>query len=140
LFKNHLARAGWNIHDIPVLKSRLQARHKIPQVLIITAVLMLLYLLVAGIESTKGASWIRIAGFSFQPADFVKYALVINIAYMLAVKDYVTNFMHWLHSHSNVCNGCCMIIAAQPNFSTHLLCLCPLNDVLQESKNQSTWP
>jgi cell division protein FtsW len=81
---------------------------------------MLLYLLVAGIESTKGASrWIRIAGFSFQPADFVKYALVINIAYMLGVKkDYVTNLYYGYLPMIMYVMVVVVLIAAQPNFST----------------------
>ena len=57
LFKNHLIRAGVGIFMI-FLFSRIDYRHIIRyrRVLIITAVLMLLYLLVAGVESTKGAS------------------------------------------------------------------------------------
>jgi cell division protein FtsW len=121
LFKNHLVRAGVGIFMI-FLFSRLDYRHIIRyrRVLIITAILMLLYLLVAGVESTKGVSrWIRIAGFSFQPADFVKYALVINIAYMLAVKkDYVTNLYYGYLPMVMYVMVVVVLIAAQPNFST----------------------
>src|SRR5512143_2261410 len=88
LFKNHLIRAGAGIFMI-FLFSRIDYRQLIAfrKPLIIFAVIMLLYLLVAGVEATKGAArWIRIGGISFQPSDFVKYALVINIAYMLAKK------------------------------------------------------
>ncbi len=121
LFKNHLVRAGLGIFMI-FLFSRIDYRHIIRyrRILIITAVLMLLYLLVAGVEGTKGASrWIRIAGFSFQPADFVKYALVINIAYMLGVKkDYVTNLYYGYLPMIMYVMVVVVLIAAQPNFST----------------------
>jgi cell division protein FtsW len=121
LFKNHLVRAGVGIFMI-FLFSRIDYRHIIRhrRVLMITAVLMLLYLLVAGVESTKGASrWIRIAGFSFQPADFVKYALVINIAYMLTVKkDYVTNLYYGYLPMIMYVMVVVVLIAVQPNFST----------------------
>ena len=121
LFKNHLIRAGVGIFMI-FLFSRIDYRHLIRyrKALIIFAILMLLYLLIAGVESTKGASrWIRVAGYSFQPADFVKYALVINISYMLAVKkDYVKNLYYGYLPMIMYVMIVVVLIAVQPNFST----------------------
>jgi cell division protein FtsW len=121
LFKNHLIRAGVGIFMI-FLFSRIDYKHIIRyrKALMITAIIMLLYLLIAGVESTKGASrWIRIAGFSFQPADFVKYVLVINIAYMLSVKrDYVRNLYYGYLPMIMYVMIVVVLIAVQPNFST----------------------
>lgn len=121
LFKNHLMRAGAGIFMI-FLFSRIDYRHLIGfrKPLIIFAVLMLLYLLVAGVEATKGAArWIRIGGISFQPSDFVKYALVINIAYMLAKKkDYVTNLYYGYLPMIMYVMLISALVAMQPNFST----------------------
>lgn len=124
LFKNHLIRAGLGIFMI-FLFSRIDYRHIIRyrKTLIIIAVIMLFYLLIAGVESTKGASrWIRIAGFSFQPADYVKFALVINIAYMLAVKkDYVKNLYYGYLPMIMYVMIVVVLIAVQPNFSTAMI-------------------
>ncbi|HMT12188.1 MAG TPA: FtsW/RodA/SpoVE family cell cycle protein, partial [Ignavibacteria bacterium] len=87
----HLIRAGAGIFLI-FFVSRFSYLNliKFRKYIMGAAILMLLYLLVAGVESTKGASrWIYLGGLSFQPADFVKYALLINISYLLAKKkDY----------------------------------------------------
>ena len=121
LFKNHLIRAGLGIFMI-FLFSRIDYRHIIRyrKALIIIAIFMLGYLLFSGVESTKGASrWLRIAGFSFQPADYVKFALVINISYMLAVKkDYVKNLYYGYLPMIMYVMIVVVLIAVQPNFST----------------------
>jgi cell division protein FtsW len=84
------------------------------------AVLMLLYLLFAGVETTKGAArWIYLGGFSFQPADFVKYALLINIAFLLAKKkDYISNLYYGYIPLLGYVLLVVLLIAVQPNFST----------------------
>lgn len=121
LFRNHLVRAMAGIVCI-FLFSRIDYKHiiRFRKPIIILAVLMLLYLLVAGVESTKGASrWIRFAGMSFQPSDFVKYALIINIAFMLSKKkDYVSNLYYGYLPMIAYVLIVAALIAAQPNFST----------------------
>lgn len=84
------------------------------------AVIMLLYLLFAGVESNKGAArWIYIGSFSFQPADFVKYALLINLAYLLdKKKDYVGNLYYGYLPLLGYVLIVVSLIALQPNFST----------------------
>jgi cell division protein FtsW len=117
LFKNHLVRVGIGIFMI-FLFSRIDYRHLIRyrKILMAISIVLLFYLLFAGVETTKGAArWIRFAGFSFQPSDFVKYTLVINIAYMLAKKkDYIKSLYYgYLPMVFYV-----LVIAIQPNFST----------------------
>lgn len=121
LFRNHLLRAGAGIFLI-FLVSRISYLHliKYRKYLMGAAVIMLLYLLVAGVETTKGAArWIYLGGFSFQPADFVKYALLINISYLLAKKkDYIGNLYYGYLPVLGYVLAVVALIAIQPNFST----------------------
>lgn len=121
LFRNHLLRAGLGVVLI-FLVSRISYLNliKFRKVLMGAAILMLLYLLVAGVETTKGAArWIYLGGFSFQPADFVKYALLINISYLLAKKkDYVSNLYYGYLPILGYVLIVVALIAVQPNFST----------------------
>ncbi|HRJ85184.1 MAG TPA: putative peptidoglycan glycosyltransferase FtsW [Ignavibacteria bacterium] len=121
LFRNHLMRAGMGVFLI-FLVSRISYLHliKYRKYLMGAAVLLLLYLLFAGVESTKGAArWIFVGGFSFQPADFVKYALLINISYLLAKKkDYINNLYYGYLPLLGYVLLVVTLIAIQPNFST----------------------
>jgi cell division protein FtsW len=127
LFRNHLIRAGIGVFLI-FLFSRIDYKHiiKFRKVLMIMAIIMLLYLLVAGVESTKGAArWIRFAGMSFQPSDFVKYALIINIAYMLSKKkDYIQSLYYGYLPMIAYVVLTVSLIALQPNFSTASVVFC----------------
>lgn len=121
LFRNHLIRASVGIFLIFVV-SRVSYLHlaNYRKWLMGAAVLMLLYLLFAGVETTKGAArWIYLGGFSFQPADFVKYALLINIAFLLAKKkDYISNLYYGYIPLLGYVLLVVLLIAVQPNFST----------------------
>lgn len=127
LFRNHLIRASMGIFLI-FLFSRINYLHiiKYRKALMIIAICMLLYLLVAGVESTKGAArWIRFAGMSFQPSDFVKYALIINISYMLSKKkDYITSLYYGYLPMIAYVVLTVSLIALQPNFSTASVVFC----------------
>lgn len=121
LFRNHLIRAGIGIFLIFVV-SRFSYLHLVRyrKLLMGGAILMLLYLLFAGVESTKGVTrWIYIGGMSFQPADFVKYALLVNISYLLAKKkDYINNLYYGYLPILGYVLLVVILIAIQPNFST----------------------
>lgn len=121
LFRNHLVRAGFGIFLIFIV-SRISYLNliKYRKLLMGAAIIMLLYLLVAGVETTKGVSrWIYLGGFSFQPADFVKYALLINLSYLLAKKkDYIDNLYYGYLPLLGYVLAVVALIAMQPNFST----------------------
>lgn len=121
LFKNHLFRVFIGIFLI-FLFSKIDYRHLIRyrKFLMIIALGMLLYLLVANVETTKGASrWIRFGGLSFQPSDFVKYVLVINLAYMLVKKkEDITNLHYGYLPMLVYVILVVILVAMQPNFST----------------------
>lgn len=121
LFKNHLIRAIIGICMI-FMFSRINYRNTITfrKFLMFASVAMLLFLLVFNVEATKGASrWIRIGGLSFQPADFVKFALIINIAYLLTKKkDYISSLYYAYLPMVAYVMVIVTLIALQPNFST----------------------
>ncbi|MCX7877872.1 MAG: FtsW/RodA/SpoVE family cell cycle protein, partial [Ignavibacteria bacterium] len=121
LFRNHLMRASIGIFLI-FLFSRIDYHHIIiyRKWLMLLAFVLLMYLLIAGVESTKGAArWIKIGSYSFQPSDFVKYALIVNIAYLLSKKKYYIDNLYYgyLPVLGYVLIVVCLI-ALQPNFST----------------------
>ena len=124
LFKHHLVRAIIGIIMIFIF-ARIDYRNLITfrKILLLASFVMLLYLLFAGVEITKGASrWIRIGGFSFQPSDFVKYALMINLSYMLSKKkDYIGNLYYSYIPMLFYVLLIVALIAIQPNFSTSSL-------------------
>lgn len=121
LFRNHLIRVSLGVFFI-FLFSRINYLHLIRyrKWLMAGALLMLSYLLFAGVETTKGAArWIHVSGFSFQPADFVKYALLVNLAYLLSKKkDYIGNLYYGYLPILGYVLAVVLLIALQPNFST----------------------
>lgn len=121
LFRNHLLRAAFGVVMI-FLFSRIDYLHllRFRKPLMFLAVGLLLYLLVAGVESTKGASrWIRVGTVSFQPADFVKYALLVNLAYLLwKKKNYIDSLYKAYLPMLSYVLIVVILIAMQPNFST----------------------
>ena len=121
LFKHHLVRVILGIVMIFIF-SRIDYRNLITfrKLLFGAAVLMLLFLLFAGVETTKGAArWIHIGSISFQPSDFVKYALIINLAYLLTKKkDYISSLYYGYLPMLFYVVLVVSLIAIQPNFST----------------------
>jgi len=121
LFRNHLLRAGFGIIMIFVF-ARVDYMNlaKFRKVLFFIAAGLLVYLLLAGTESTKGAArWIKVGNMSFQPSDFVKYALIINISYLLWKKhDYVHSLYRAYLPMLSYVLIVVVLIALQPNFST----------------------
>ncbi|MFI5144030.1 MAG: FtsW/RodA/SpoVE family cell cycle protein [Ignavibacteria bacterium] len=121
LFKHHFIRAIIGIVMIFIF-ARVDYRYLISfrKFLFGLAVILLLFLLVAGVETTKGAArWIKVGGFSFQPADFVKYTLIINLAYLLAKKkEYMDNLYYGYLPLLVYVILIVSLIAIQPNFST----------------------
>jgi cell division protein FtsW len=121
LFRNHILRAaGGVILIFAVSRVNYLYLTKYRKLLMGAALLMLMYLLFAGVEQTKGAArWIYLGGFSFQPADFVKYALLVNISYLLAKKkDYIGNLYYGYLPVLGYVLLVVILIALQPNFST----------------------
>ncbi|MDT3740639.1 MAG: putative lipid II flippase FtsW [Candidatus Kapabacteria bacterium] len=90
--------------------------------LLIFGIALLIVVLFVG-SSVKGASrWIMLGPLSFQPSEFVKLALVIHFAALLAkkqqvIKDFEKGFFPFILWTVIVC----FLIALQPNFSTMMV-------------------
>lgn len=125
LFKNHLRNAAVAIIAI-FFFSRVDYRKLAPARgwIIIASVGLLLYLLFSKIIIKGASRWIFIGGFSFQPADFVKYALIVNLAYLLAKKkDYIKSLYYSYLPMAAYVFLVTSLIALQPNFSTAAMIL-----------------
>lgn len=66
---------------------------RIAPILILSSIPLLVFTLVFGRNVNDAVRWLSFAGFSFQPSEFAKLALVIYIARELTRKqDYITSF------------------------------------------------
>jgi cell division protein FtsW len=86
------------------------------KIAVFVAVLMLLFTLVMGGEAKGATRWLGYGGFSFQPSEFAKYALLFHLCTLIAVKDIqdltrgFIPMMVWI--------GTVMVLVLlQPNFS-----------------------
>jgi len=91
--------------------------------LLVTLVLLVL-VLIPGIGTTVGGArrWIRLPGFSLQPAEVAKFAWVVYLSYSLAKKrEKVATFSVGFLPHLLLCGllvGLCML---QPDFGSSVL-------------------
>jgi cell division protein FtsW len=95
---------------------------KISKPLLFFGILLLIFVLFGG-SSMKGASrWISLGPLSFQPSEFVKFAMVIHFSSMLTqkqqyIKDFEKGFLPFILWTGLIC----LLIALQPNFSTMIV-------------------
>ncbi|HWP82457.1 MAG TPA: putative peptidoglycan glycosyltransferase FtsW [Bacteroidota bacterium] len=91
---------------------------KLTKPAVLLAVLLLLVTLVSGGEIKGAARWLRFGGFSFQPSEFAKFALLFHLCTLIAakgemIKDFKRGFLPmviWI-------GGVSALVLAQPNFS-----------------------
>ncbi len=90
---------------------------------LIVCVLLLIAVLIPGVGKKVGgaARWIRIAGFTFQPAEFVKIGLVLFMAHSLARKqDKVKSFRLGLLPYMLILTVLLGLLLAQPDLGSAL--------------------
>ncbi|OJH34214.1 putative lipid II flippase FtsW [Cystobacter ferrugineus] len=121
----HLLAAGIGVVAMAVgmkVGWRRLARFAYP-LLLVTLVLLVL-VLIPGIGTTVGGArrWIRLPGFSLQPAEVAKFAWVVYLSYSLAKKrEKVATFSVGFLPHLLLCGllvGLCML---QPDFGSSVL-------------------
>lgn len=125
MFKNHLFRAASGVFLI-FLFLRLDYRYlmSVRKYLMFAALGLLLYLLFSKIIIKGASRWILLGGFSFQPSDFAKYALIINLSYLLMKKrDYIKSLYYSYLPMIAYVAVITSLIALQPNFSTAIMIL-----------------
>lgn len=86
---------------------------------LLVAVILLIGTLALGGETKGARRWLGAGGFSIQPSEFAKYALMVHLAVLIAVKgeklrEFTTGFLpmiFWI-------GGVTALVFLQPNFST----------------------
>lgn len=120
LFWNHGIRVIASIMLV-IIFARLDYHvvQKISKYLLLLAIGFLIFVLIAGTRIKGATRWVNIGFINFQPSELAKYALVLHIATLLALKkaylhDFKTGFAPVFLWICIVCG----LIALQPNFST----------------------
>ncbi len=92
--------------------------------ILIFAVLGLIAVLIPGIGTVAGGArrWIRLAGFSYQPAEFAKLALVLYLAFSLAKKrEKVRIFSIGFLPHCLITGFLALLLLREPDFGSTLV-------------------
>jgi cell division protein FtsW len=89
--------------------------------LLILAMVFLTVILISGFGYSAGGAkrWFRIAGFTFQPSEFARFALVIYLAYSMSRKmDRIKEFNVGFLPHVLVLSLFTVLIMLQPDFGS----------------------
>jgi cell division protein FtsW len=100
--------------------------------LLILAICLLAAVLIHGVGWRAGGAtrWIRLGGFTFQPSELARFALVIYLAYSLSKKgDRLGTFAIGVAPHILVLTVLGCLIALQPDFGSVLI-LCILTWIM----------
>ncbi len=87
-------------------------------------VLVLILVVIPGIGVLRGGArrWLMFAGFTFQPAELAKLALVIYLAHSMARKeDKIKTFAFGILPHMIVTGVCLGLLLLEPDFGTALI-------------------
>ncbi|MDC1068777.1 putative peptidoglycan glycosyltransferase FtsW [Candidatus Kapabacteria bacterium] len=90
--------------------------------LLFFSIILLVLVLFFGLNLKGANRWISVFGLTIQPSEIAKFAMVIHFASMLAakqgvIKDFYKGFLPFLIWLGMMC----LLIAAQPNFSTMMV-------------------
>jgi len=86
-----------------------------------SAFLLVLAVFIPGVGHAVGGAkrWIRMAGFTFQPSEFAKLAMIIYLAYSMSKKQgKLKVFSIGVLPHAIVCGSLGVIVLMQPDFGT----------------------
>ncbi|QAT87340.1 putative lipid II flippase FtsW [Corallococcus sp. CA054B] len=123
--KRQLSAAGLGLVAMAVgmkLGWRKLARLAYPLLLI--AIVLLIAVAIPGIGTTAGGArrWIRLPGFSLQPAELAKFAWVVYLSYSLAKKrEKVATFSIGFLPHLALCGILVFLCMLQPDFGSSVL-------------------
>jgi cell division protein FtsW len=104
-----------------VSRVRLQWLERMAYPLALLAGLLLLSVMVPGLGVVRGGArrWLSLGHFSFQPAEFVKLAVVFYLARSIAAKsDRMHTFSMGILPHLLMVGLAVLLVAAQPDFGT----------------------
>lgn len=99
-----------------------KAYQKLMKLILAISFLLLVLVLLVGTVTNNAQSWIHIGGFNFQPAEFVKFGLIIYLAAIFSRKQhYISNFSRGALPPLIVILLTFVLIAAQPDLGTALI-------------------
>ncbi|HEU5139883.1 MAG TPA: putative lipid II flippase FtsW [Bacillales bacterium] len=101
-----------------------KAYERFTKLILGVSLVSLVAVLIIGIgqASTGAQSWINIAGFNFQPSEFVKIGLIIYLAAVFSKKqNYISNFSRSVVPPLIVIVVTFMLIVAQPDLGTGMI-------------------
>jgi cell division protein FtsW len=126
-FRKHVVALAVGVAAMAaVSRVRLRWFERAAYPLALCAFLMLIAVLVPGLGVVRGGArrWIALGHFSFQPAEFVKLALVFYLARSLSNKgERMTQFSIGILPHLLVVGTCVLLVVAQPDFGTAAICV-----------------
>ncbi|WP_375761102.1 putative lipid II flippase FtsW [Corallococcus exercitus] len=123
--KRQLSAAGLGLVAMAVamkLGWRKLARLAYP--LLLVAIVLLIAVAIPGIGTTAGGArrWIRLPGFSLQPAELAKFAWLVYLSYSLAKKrEKVATFSIGFLPHLALCGILVFLCMLQPDFGSSVL-------------------
>jgi cell division protein FtsW len=123
--KRQLSAAGLGLVAMAVamkLGWRKLARLAYP--LLLVAIVLLIAVAIPGIGTTAGGArrWIRLPGFSLQPAEIAKFAWLVYLSYSLAKKrEKVATFSIGFLPHLALCGILVLLCMLQPDFGSGVL-------------------
>ncbi|MGE6763144.1 putative lipid II flippase FtsW [Corallococcus interemptor] len=123
--KRQLSAAGIGLVAMAVamkLGWRKLARLAYP--LLLVAIVLLIAVAIPGIGTTAGGArrWIRLPGFSLQPAEIAKFAWLVYLSYSLAKKrEKVATFSIGFLPHLALCGILVLLCMLQPDFGSSVL-------------------
>ncbi|MFP2898168.1 putative lipid II flippase FtsW [Corallococcus sp. 4LFB] len=123
--KRQLSAAGLGLVAMAVamkLGWRKLARLAYP--LLLVAIVLLIAVAIPGIGTTAGGArrWIRLPGFSLQPAELAKFAWLVYLSYSLAKKrEKVATFSIGFLPHLALCGILVLLCMLQPDFGSSVL-------------------
>ncbi|RYZ35418.1 MAG: putative lipid II flippase FtsW [Myxococcaceae bacterium] len=123
--KRQLAAAGLGVVGMAVMMKlgwRRLARLAYP--LLLVAIVLMVLVAIPGIGTTAGGArrWIRLPGFSLQPAEVTKFAWLVYLSYSLAKKrEKVATFSIGFLPHLALCGILVLLCMLQPDFGSSVL-------------------
>ncbi len=89
--------------------------------ILVAAIVLLIGLLIFGKTIAGVKRWIRIVGFSFQPSEFAKFAIILYTADYIARKKAISDFKRDFLPILTAISLATILIALQPNLSMAVL-------------------
>lgn len=100
---------------------RLEVFERLASPLLVVTLVLLVLVLIPGIGTVRGGArrWLTLGGFSFQPAELAKIAIVLYLAQSITRKgDRMTTLAFGVAPHLLVVGICCGLLILQPDFGT----------------------